>query len=525
MDFTVHLAAEYEHKRRSQEKADPQQYCGILDHRFPGDDDSLPRLIASKENEADPTNDPNFHSGDMLRTLMKDYWVPETHYVQGDPDKDENERNPVFDDLASWGTLSQWAKAGELQLTSEKTCQFLRSLAFRMGVSISYYDRVKARVNELPPITRDDIVREMDHWGSMVDSGEKFYVNSPDGTQKMEILDTPTPQGLVDKVDPQGAVIATMGPTEGKGVDPFVIVRKGLIDDCVQNRNMRYPGREAAFRDMSQNSFHGTQRPNLFSWATSAQRRYQAPYTRRTFFHMRRWPLHRQSQQRQEWYRSRLDEIPRIDPGLQKTGILTARIDPGSIVPRRKMAMPPMSPGEKPSSSSNAELERELASLLKSSSWIPPLNPSDQWDTYAEYREKYGTDEQDRRRRSRSGGRNKSKEPDTSANNNNNNNSGNNGNSGNTGNSGNGGGGGGSSGASNQKDPKGGKNKIIPFTRPSHDWIPGPAIFPMGETMTQALTISDQLHNGKSKSTLHSPLRPSLLLLYPHLLSIHGLLT
>ncbi|KAI0400789.1 hypothetical protein F4802DRAFT_470245 [Xylaria palmicola] len=121
-----------------------------------------------------------------------------------------------------------------------------------------------------------------------------------------------------------------------KGVqDPYTVIREGIIDDCFQNRPTMYPGRLSGFKDMQDKAFQGLERPSLFEWATKDERRYQAPHTRRHFFNMQRWPPSRILPHRLQAIRDRKDEVARIDPSKpdQAYGILTDRVPIGNDKP------------------------------------------------------------------------------------------------------------------------------------------------------------------------------------------------
>ncbi|TRX91422.1 hypothetical protein FHL15_007646 [Xylaria flabelliformis] len=117
--------------------------------------------------------------------------------------------------------------------------------------------------------------------------------------------------------------------------NPFTIIREGIIENCFQNRPTMYPGRLSGFKDQTKNEFQGYERPSLFEWATKDQRRYQAPHTRRHFFNMQRWPPSRILPHRREAIRARKDEVVRKDPSKrdQAYGILTNRVPIGKEKP------------------------------------------------------------------------------------------------------------------------------------------------------------------------------------------------
>ncbi len=454
----------YPDKGNGDKAGHPDDYRGILDHRELPDNENLPDTLAGH---------PGVHNNEKTNVLLE-LWVPEKHYARHDIDADNlANQPPSFKDLASWDVLAHWVRSGEYSETAEKTCQFLRGLAFRMGTTIQYYRNLQSQLQKWQPLNRNDSVRELDYWTAMVEQGEDFVNKAPKGDLVTTHLDTPSVQAVVDKADPDKA-LASM--TEDK--DPFVLIRKGLINDCVENRNMLYPGRLAAFSDMSQKPFQGLQRPNLFCWATSAQRRYQAPYTRRAFFHMRRWPLHHQSTERQGWLQNREDELLRIDPRIEKDGILTTRIEPSAM----------FRPG--PSPAGLGPTPEEAIVFMKANLAFLPPRKGGGYDPYASLRpdplagysgahlRKVNSDS--------------SRRPTPGHGNTGGNNTG--------GSGGGGGGGGGLPGLPGPPSyPLGARVRRNlgpkPMTRPGEEFIPGPALFPMGETEFQRLVVSQQLEN------------------------------
>ncbi|EMR62068.1 hypothetical protein UCREL1_10999 [Eutypa lata UCREL1] len=410
-------------------------------------------------------------------------WFPETHYVQGTYGDDEPQ--PSVDDVASWEQLWHWVSSKDYHGTAEITCQFLRGLAFRMGTTIQYYKNLQTNLQGKPPIDSNDAIREIDHWTTTVDAGETFTNTAADGSTVTSNLDTPGAQAVVDKADPDKALAST---TPDK--DPFVLIKKGLINDCVENRSMLYPGHLSAFRNKSQTPFQGVERPNIWSWATSAQRRYQAPYTRKTFFNMRRWPLHHQSEQRQGWIKNRQDEIIKVNPRIQKTGILTARIEPGAMN-RKDRSRARASRGVVPPP---VDISQEAAQMPDDlTEWWPERPAIAAWDPYDKYRSA-----KDPQRMTLSDYYKMQRPEDT-------------GDKGNTGKpdkpdktgqptpppdnrqNGNGGKNTGNGGTTGPPDPK--NNQLNPIIRSHQDWIPGPAVYPMGDTLLQQIVISRQLEN------------------------------
>ncbi|KAJ2986664.1 hypothetical protein NUW58_g4918 [Xylaria curta] len=159
---------------------------------------------------------------------------------------------------------------------------------------------------------------------------EKWNTTIQGGTGELALL-PPDIKEVLEKADPTSS---SQHPLK-ENQDPFTIIREGIIDACFQNRPTVYPGRISAFKDQENKGFQGYERPSLFEWATKDQRRYQAPHTRRHFFNMQRWPASRILPQRLEAIQQRKDQGARIDPSKpdQAYGILTNRVPIGAEKP------------------------------------------------------------------------------------------------------------------------------------------------------------------------------------------------
>ncbi|KAI1812938.1 hypothetical protein GGS20DRAFT_586956 [Poronia punctata] len=321
-------------------------------------------------------------------SFIKLHLVPETVYRVGSLDIDglEVERGtPCWDDLATWeetGALVTNVQKQQKELedrlgkalfysrepyrpqTAERTVQFLRNLAYRMGRTISHVEQIRDRLQYLDKSTRKsqtptssslDLSSEL-KWprpenGPSVDDNnstsvvQRWWHALPVKDYDLAIKHwvTAVEEGfgevalLPPKVD---EVLAKADPTNPfrtslKEQDAFGTMREGIIDDCVQNRPTMYPIRLSGFKDGSDKEFQGFERPNLFEWATKEQRRYQAQHTRQHFFNMQRWPLCRLPPHRLEAIRTRKDEIIRHDPSRddQAYGILTHRLPVGKEKP------------------------------------------------------------------------------------------------------------------------------------------------------------------------------------------------
>lgn len=271
--------------------------------------------------------------------------IPETNWTLGEYQEGQLEtkrKAPSWSDLVDWELLGEMERnKGRDLRVSEKTAQFFRNLAYRMGRTIGHVKEIEDRLRRpaagkksgaerdgqdwWQPFSRHALHQAIDHWNNSIQYGTGEIELKPprmdDVVQKVDTNHT-----IQDKVD-----IMQVG-TQG-------IIREGIIDDCVNNRSTMYPGRRVVFEDSSGNYIddnhytpnkfvEGTTRPSLFKWATASQRRYQARHTRPAFFSMRRWPLRHQTEEQQNIIKNRLDEKIRANPSdpNQAYGILTPRI-------------------------------------------------------------------------------------------------------------------------------------------------------------------------------------------------------
>ncbi|KAI1759985.1 hypothetical protein GGR53DRAFT_526676 [Hypoxylon sp. FL1150] len=327
-----------------------EEFEGILEHRGGLDSRRLAHRLRLAQQHPDQVVR---LSQSLLRLLIQ----PEIRYVQGsypDSSVEKQRQSPSWSDLMDWPAVAEAAaptlaeKAFEVP---ERTVQFFRNLAYRMGRTLAHVKTIERRLQyTVPPtagetaktalwqpISQDAFLDGMRHWQNSIEAGASEIELKPPTTA--DVIENADPDGLMAyeiKKRPQTGHFR-MEPSEGD------IIREGIIKDCVMNRNTLYPGRHMEFEDSSgyykdtndfraHKLFQGQTRPSLFKWATDAQRRYQAPYTREAFFSMQRWPLFHQSAERQDIIRRRADEIPRLDPGLpgQRYGILQPRLAGGA---------------------------------------------------------------------------------------------------------------------------------------------------------------------------------------------------
>ncbi|KAI0976814.1 hypothetical protein F4678DRAFT_125285 [Xylaria arbuscula] len=319
------------------------------------------------------------------QVFITGYIVPEGLCSIGDTgiDSVESEQNaPHRDDIAAWEAIGAYLTTYREQAkeqhkneifyysgepyypqTPEKTVQFFRNLAYRMGRTLRYVNQIKERLQYLDgslgarkpkplldlsvdlkqPRPKNDTSANAallppvaEKWWHAISTRdydtaiENWSTTIKEGSGDVALLPPDIKEVLV-KADPDSSF-----PNPLKGdQDPFTVIREGIIDDCFRNRPTMYPGRLSGFKDEEDKEFQGFERPNLFVWATKDQRRYQAQHTRRDFFNMQRWPLSRISSHRLTAIRERKDEVLRTDPSKpdQAYGILTDRLPIGDDKP------------------------------------------------------------------------------------------------------------------------------------------------------------------------------------------------
>ncbi|KAI0011975.1 hypothetical protein F4779DRAFT_571156 [Xylariaceae sp. FL0662B] len=445
------------------------EYAYILDHV--GD-----KTLAAQFGELDVMGDDSVIKGPAWnkKKLIESTVAPEYDWVKGEYEVgsvEEKRQAPSWEDLADWEELSRChTKAGGNLRTPDKTSQFLRTLAFRMGRTIRHANQIKDKLqywlgntdaiaagekegfNMGKAISLDGFHQELDHWEQSIRYG----------VGEVEFM-PPTIQSVVDKADPLFTIRNAL-----QDKNPYTIIREGIISDCVENRNTLYPGRLEGFEDSSyfvdpkqwnekrSKLFVGYQRPNLFSWATKAQRQYQAKYTRRTYFSMMRWPLRHQTTVAREGIKRRMEEVIKIDPRepKQKYGILTHRVPLAQEKPTYIV-----SSGICGNVTSAASVPRSFG--METETLMHSLGSS------------LGTAPVPSTQVSLRGGANissRTAEPSHHPNE-----------------------------QGNRKIPR---RNLVPITRQRERFIPGPVIFPMGESLLQQVAISQQI-----ESALYPPVK------------------
>ncbi|KAI0517120.1 hypothetical protein F5B22DRAFT_646109 [Xylaria bambusicola] len=319
------------------------------------------------------------------REFIHKYIVPEGLFSIGDasPDDIEYERDfPYRADIAPWEAVGahltkyhEYVKQQRLNehyyysgepyfpQTPERTAQFFRNLAYRMGRTMRYVDQIKERLQVLEkPSNTEPAKASLELSAELIKPRpiksmksntatsfpvieklwqpistktydlaiEKWTLAIAAGSGEVALI-PPDIKDVLAKADPNSS---SQNPLKGNQ-DPFTIIREGIIDDCFRNRPTMYPGRIGGCVDKKNKEYQGYGRPDLFVWATKDQRRYQAQHTRRYFFNMQRWPSSRILPHRLEAIRERKDETLRVNPSDpdQAYGILTNRLPIGREKP------------------------------------------------------------------------------------------------------------------------------------------------------------------------------------------------
>ncbi|KAI1421524.1 hypothetical protein F5Y12DRAFT_718382 [Xylaria sp. FL1777] len=351
----------------------------ILDHAGSDFSPELERLETQEKHPGTAT------ASAKRRAFIEGYLVPEGLCRVGNTlaDSADSDRDPPLrDDLATWEAVGAYLKKYHEQVkkqhkgetyyysgepyypqTPERTAQFFRNIAYRMGRTLRYVDQVKERLQYLengpktgtmkPPLDLSAHAKKprpennvsadpgptlsvVEKWWQAISTSdydlaiEKWSTAVTEGSGEVALM-PPDIKEVLARADPD----STFQNPLKQDQDPFTIIREGIIDDCFRNRPTMYPGRLSGFKDEEDKEFQGYERPNLFVWATKDQRRYQAQHTRQHFFNMQRWPPSRILPHRLDAIRERKDEVLRTDPSRpdQAYGILTNRLPIGNEKP------------------------------------------------------------------------------------------------------------------------------------------------------------------------------------------------
>ncbi|KAI1433874.1 hypothetical protein GGR50DRAFT_454346 [Xylaria sp. CBS 124048] len=445
--------------------------------------------------------------------LIRKHLVPEglCHIGEFNVESIEFEReSPYPGDLATWEEIGAYLTKYHEQnkqdapepehnflgdvyqaQTPERTVQYFRNLAYRMGRTMRYVGRIKERLQYLEidtetrtPVQSLDLSETLKPLGPEGDRianvaqrpivVEKWWhsISPGDFDRAIEAWDTtiregsgevallpPTIEEVLAKADPHSTFLNALKGDQ----DPFTVIREGIIDDCFQNRSTMYPGRLRGFKDREDKELQGYERPNLFDWATKDQRRYQAQHTRRHFFNMQRWPPCRILPRRLEAIRNRKDEVLRTDPSQpeQAYGILTYRRPVGKEKPRYADTLIDYGHCHSPASSEwrlFADDEPESPQVPQVlTKMAPPAEPASAHFAGAD-------DEAE----SDDGAQTTSNHSDNDTDENI---------------------------EVVNVDPKETRRRLAPYMRSDEKFAPGPAVFPMGDTLLKKHIISNELSN------------------------------
>ncbi|KAK8061423.1 hypothetical protein PG994_007789 [Apiospora phragmitis] len=206
---------------------------------------------------------------------------------------EEARQSPIWEDIVP----IDMAAAQELGL-SERTSQFFRNLAFRLGRTIRHYQQLQQRSAKSPGLPRKDLNSKSALWQQMV--GDVTGTAKQAGYKPIRLtqLTDVIPRAAPGHPAAQSTDLTTI----------FTTIRKGLINDSVKNYTQTYPSRPCFQIDENGCVIKTFQRQNLWGWADKMIREHHAPYIRKRYFDVRRWPLHRQSEATQKIIRTREDE-------------------------------------------------------------------------------------------------------------------------------------------------------------------------------------------------------------------------
>ncbi|KAK8043694.1 hypothetical protein PG993_006124 [Apiospora rasikravindrae] len=223
-------------------------------------------------------------------------FVPESVYKVGTYPEGGFEaarQSPIWEDIVPIDV----AAAQELGLT-ERTIQFFRNLAYRLGRTIRHYQQVQKRSAKSPGLPRKELKAVSAQWREMV--GDVATAAQQAGYKPIRFT------RLTDVI-PR----ASPGNPAANSADLtaiFTTIRKGLINDSVQNNTQTYPSRPCYEKNDRGVVVKTFQRQNVWGWADKTIREHHSPYLRKRYFDVRRWPLNRQSEATQKIIRTRKDE-------------------------------------------------------------------------------------------------------------------------------------------------------------------------------------------------------------------------
>ncbi|KAH6657110.1 hypothetical protein BKA67DRAFT_554269 [Truncatella angustata] len=183
----------------------------------------------------------------------------------------------------------------------------MRNLAYRMGRTIRQYRALQKRTSKPSALTRNHLNAALDEW--------KVHVKNvwDDEEARNDVTVIPVklgkPNGVIERVD-----VKNKNKDSECTTTVFKEIRDGIIDDMVKNRVMLYPSRRALYTDRHRFMGEFYERANIWSWGSEPIRQRHSPYRRERYFDMRRWPLNRQPN---EEMRTKITTRADEDPDMQ----------------------------------------------------------------------------------------------------------------------------------------------------------------------------------------------------------------
>lgn len=206
----------------------------------------------------------------------------------------------------SWNDLIDYRLViAQDQVVPSKTTNFLRALAYRAGRTIRHFRALQRRTALPSALKRAHLNAAIREWRT----DTAVPLAGPDPRRIGASL--PLVEEVIEKVDDKHPALASTDRTE-----VYRAIREGIIEDMVQNRVMLYPSRRTLYTDKTGPLEEIFMRANIWSWGAEPIRERQAPYRRKRFFDMRRWPVNKQAK---ESSRAAIRERRDEDPSIQST--------------------------------------------------------------------------------------------------------------------------------------------------------------------------------------------------------------
>ncbi|KAI4597598.1 hypothetical protein KJ359_004302 [Pestalotiopsis sp. 9143b] len=206
----------------------------------------------------------------------------------------------------SWGDLVDYRLViAQNAAVPSKTSNFLRVLAYRAGRTIRHFRALQRRTALPSALKRAHLNAAIRDW--RIDT----VVPLPGHDPRRIGVSLPLVEEVIGRVDDKHPALASTDRTE-----VYRAIREGIVEDMVQNRVMLYPSRRTLYTDKAGGLEEIFMRANIWSWGAEAIRERQAPYRRKRFFDMRRWPVNKQAK---ESSRAAIRERRDEDPSIQST--------------------------------------------------------------------------------------------------------------------------------------------------------------------------------------------------------------